>query len=51
MPKEDNEDFDIPSKRQICDNDYVDNDVKVTDHCHMTRKYQGSAQRDCNINL
>ena len=35
----------------ICDNDYVDNDVKVRDHCHITGKYGGSAYRDCNINV
>ena len=29
MTKKDNEDF------GICDNDYIDNDVKVTDHCHI----------------
>ena len=31
--------------------DYVDNDVKVRDHCHITAKYRGSAHRDSNINL
>ena len=30
---------------------YVDNDAKVRAHCHITRKYRGSAQRDCNITL
>ena len=35
----------------ICDNDYVDNDVKVRDYCHFTEKFRGSAHRDCNINL
>ena len=33
------------------DNDYFDNDVKVRDQCHITRKYRGSAYRDCNIKL
>ena len=28
-----------------------DNDVKVKDHCHITRKYRGSAHRDFNINV
>ena len=32
-------------------NDYVDNDVIVRDHCHITWKYGRSAHRDCNINL
>ena len=48
MAKEDNE---ISTKCWICDNDYVDNDVKVRDHCHISRKYRGSANRDCNINV
>ena len=51
MTKEDNEDFKNSTKCWICDNDYVDNDVKVRDHCHITGKYRGSAHRDCNINL
>ena len=28
----------------------IDN-VKVRDYCHITGKYRGSAQRDCNIIL
>ena len=51
MNKEDSEDFKNSTKCWICDNDYVDNDVKVRDHCHITGKYRGSAHRDCNINL
>ena len=35
----------------ICDNDYIDGDVKVRDYCHISGKYRGSAYRDCNINL
>ena len=51
MTKEDNEDFKNSTKCWICDNDYVDNDVTVRDHCHITEKYRGTAHRDCNINL
>ena len=51
MNKEDNEDFKNSTKCWICDNDYGDNDVEVKDHCLITGKYRGSAQRDCNINL
>ena len=47
----DNEDFKNPTKCWICDNDYVDNDVEVKDHCHITGKYRGSAHRDCNIDF
>ena len=49
--KEDNEDFKNSNKCWICDNNYVGNDVKVRDHCHITGKYRGSAHRDCNINV
>ena len=34
MTKEDNEHFKNSSKCWIYDNDYIDNDVKVRDHCH-----------------
>ena len=46
----DNEDFENSTKCWMCDNYYIDNDVKVRDHCHITGKYKGSAHRDCNIN-
>ena len=50
MTKQEKEDFQNLTKCWICDNDYIDNDVKVRDHCHITGKYGGSAYRDCNIN-
>ena len=49
--KEDNEDFENSTKCWICNNDYIDNDVKVRGHCHITGKYRGSANRNCNINV
>ena len=39
------------TKCWICNHAYVDGDVKVRDHCHITGKYKGSAHRDCNINI
>ena len=51
MTKEDNENFKNSTKCWICDNDYVDNDVKVRDHSPITGKHRYSAQGDCNINL
>ena len=51
MSKEDKEDFKDSTKCWICDNDYVDKDVKVKSHCHITGKYRSSAYRDININL
>ena len=47
MTKEDHEDFKNSTKCWICDNSYIDNDVKVRGHCHITEKYRGSAHRDC----
>ena len=40
MTKEDNEDFENSTKCWICDNDYIDTDVKVRDYCHITGKYR-----------
>ena len=51
MTKEDNEGFKNSTKYCICDNDYIDKDVKVRDHCHITGKYRCSVHRDGNINL
>ena len=51
ITKEDNEDFENSTKCCIYDNDYIDGDVKITDHCNITGKYRGSAHRDCNINV
>ena len=51
MTKESNEDFKNSTKCWICENDYIDTDVKVRDHCHITGKYGGSAHTDFNINL
>ena len=51
MTKKDNEDFRNSTKCRICDNELVDNDVKVRDHCHITGKYRGSAHRDCNMSF
>ena len=51
MTKEDNENFKNCNKCWICDNNYIYNDAKVRNHCHITGKYRGYAHRDCNINL
>ena len=39
------------TKCWFCDNDYIDSEVKLRDHCHITGKYRGSTHRDCNINF
>ena len=50
MNKEDNDNFNKSIKCWTCENDYVDNDIKVRDRCRITWKHRGSAHRDCNIN-
>ena len=51
MTTEDNKDFENSAKCWICDNDYIENDVKVKDHCHITGKYRGYPNIDYNINV
>ena len=51
ITKEYNGDFVNSTKSWICGNDYIDGDVKVADHCHITEKYRGSAHKDSNINV
>ena len=33
------------------DNAYVDEVVKVRDHCHIIGKYKGCVHPDCNVSL
>ena len=40
MTKEDDEDFENSTKCWICDNDYIDGDVEVRDHCCVTGKLE-----------
>ena len=49
MTKEDNEDFKNSTKCWVCDYDYINNNVKARNHCHITEKYRESARRDYNI--
>ena len=51
MTKKDDEDYENSTERWICDNVYVDGDVKVRDDCHITEKCRGSVHRDCNIKV
>ena len=51
MTKKDNEDFENSTKCWICENDYIDEDVKVRNHCHITGEYTGSTHGDCNANV
>ena len=49
--KDDDKDFHYSGKCWIYDNDYVDGDVKVRDHCHISRKYGDIAHRDDSIKV
>ena len=51
MTKKDIEDIKNSTKCWICDNDYINDDVKVGDHCIITEKYRVSARRGCNTNV
>ena len=48
LTKEDNEDFGNSTKCWICDNNYIDSDVKVRYHCHIIGKYRGSEHIHCD---
>ena len=47
---ENNQNFRNSTKCLICNNDYIDTDVKVRGHCHIPGKYRGPGFRGCNIN-
>ena len=49
MTKKDNEDFENSTECQNCDYNYVNGDVKVRDHCHITGKYRDSTHKYCNF--
>ena len=51
MTKEDNEDFKNSSKCSIRDNDFIDIDVKVRDHCPITGKYSLIFLNSYNLKL
>ena len=51
MTKKDEKDFENSTKCWISHNVYVDDNVKVRDHGHITGKYSASTHRDCNIKV
>ena len=48
MTKGDDEDFKNATKFILY---YIDANVKVRDHCHISEKYRGSTLRDYNSNV
>ena len=51
VTKSDDENFRNSAKCLTCDNYYIDDDVNVRHHCHITGKYGGSAHKDCDIKV
>ena len=51
MTKDDGKNFESSTKGWICDNNFVEVDLQIRDHCHTTGKCRGIANRDCNINV
>ena len=43
--------FKLMDRCHICGKKYTDKDVRVRDHCHITRKLRGSAHQECNLKL
>ena len=46
MIKEDNEDFKNSTKCWICDNNFIDSDVKVRYHYYITIKHRGFGNKN-----
>ena len=51
MTIDDKENFKTADECHICNKKYLEKDICVRDHCHITGKYRGSAHQDCNINF
>ena len=51
MSAENEESFQLNNICRICDKLFDTGDDKVREHCHMTRKYRGSAHWSSNINI
>ena len=51
MIKEDNEDFKNSTKCWICDNNFIDSDVKVRYHYYITIKHRGFGNKNWSINV
>ena len=51
MTDDDDMRFKLMDKCHICGEKYTDKDVRVRDHCHITRQFRGSAHQECNLKL
>ena len=43
--------FKLMNKWHICSKKYTGKNVRVSDHCHITGKFRGSAHQECNLKL
>ena len=41
----------LMDKCHIFGEKYTDKDMCARDHCHITRKFRGSAHQECNLKL
>ena len=51
MTEDDEQCFKTMDGCHICGEKYTDKDVRVRDHCHITGKFRGSANQECNLKL
>ena len=51
MTEDDEMRFKLMDKCHICSEKYTDRDGRVRDHCHITGKFRGSADQECNLKL
>jgi hypothetical protein len=43
--------FNVATHCWICEEEFLEHDIKVRDHCHVTGKYRGPAHQNCNLQL
>ena len=51
MTEADEQHFKTMDGCHICGEKYIEKDVRVRDHCHITGKFRGSAHQECNLKL
>ena len=51
MTKQDEKNLEKADSCHICNKKYINNDIIVRDHYHITGKYRGSAHQHCNLNF
>ena len=51
MTEVDEQNFKTMDGCHICGEKYIDKDVRIRDHCHITGKFRGSAHQECNLKL